>query len=134
MLAGCGCLSGLTIGALRRCRGRCLAAWSWRRLAIAALAFSRRRGPVALSGIHDHFAALRENAGRNVDEVPSKIATLRRTIDGEGLFGFMFAEDGANARATRRPQSGRAPERRKPQRASAIRGTAAALCCCWRWR
>jgi hypothetical protein len=29
-----------------------------------------------------------------VDEVPSKIATLRRTIDGEGLFGFMFAEDG----------------------------------------
>jgi hypothetical protein len=87
-------LSGLTIGALATVPRQILAAWSWRRLAIAALAFLAGAVPVALSGIHDHFAALRENAGRNVDEVPSKIATLRRTIDGEGLFGFMFAEDG----------------------------------------
>ena len=87
-------LSGLTMGALATVPRQILAAWSWRRLAIAALAFLAGAVPVALSGIHDHFAALRENAGRNVDEVPSKIATLRRTIDGEGLFGFMFAEDG----------------------------------------
>jgi hypothetical protein len=87
-------LSGLTIGALATVPRQILAAWNWRRLAIAALAFLAGAVPVALSGIHDHFAALRENAGRNVDEVPSKIATLRRTIDGEGLFGFMFAEDG----------------------------------------
>jgi hypothetical protein len=86
-------LSGLAIGALATVPRQILAAWSGRRLAIAALAFLAGALPVALSGIHDHFAALRENAGRTVDEVPGKIAMLQRTINGEGLFGFMFAED-----------------------------------------
>jgi len=87
-------LSGLAIGALATVPRQILAAWNWRRLAIAALAFLAGALPVALSGIHDHFAALRENAGRTVDEVPGKISMLQRTINGEGLFGYMFAEDG----------------------------------------
>ena len=86
-------LSGLAIGALATVPRQILAAWSGRRLAIAALAFLAGAFPVALSGMHDHFAALRENAGRSVDEVPGKIVMLQRTIDGEGLFGYMFAED-----------------------------------------
>ena len=86
-------LSGLAMGALATVPRQILAAWSWRRLAIAALAFLAGALPVALSGIHDRFAALRENAGRTVNEVPGKIAMLERTITGEGLFGYMFAED-----------------------------------------
>lgn len=90
-------LSGLAIAALATVPRQILAVWSGRRLAIAALAFLAGALPVALSGIHDHFAALRENAGRTVDEVPSRIAMLQRTIEGEGLFGFMFAEDDQTA-------------------------------------
>jgi len=86
-------LSGLAIGALATVPRQILAAWSWRRMAIAALALLAGALPVELSGIHDRFAALRENAGRNLDEVPGKIGALKRTINGEGLFGFMFAED-----------------------------------------
>jgi len=97
-------LSGLAIGALAAVPRQILAAWTWRRLAIAALAFLAGALPVAVSGIHDHFAALRDNAGRNVDELPGKIEILRRTINGEGLFGFMFAEDGQTA-APRDPGS-----------------------------
>ncbi len=87
-------LSGLAIGALAAVPRQILAAWSWRRLAIAALAVFAGALPVALSSLHDHFAALRENAGRTVADVPVKITILQRTINGEGLFGFMFAEDG----------------------------------------
>ncbi|MGA2272518.1 MAG: glycosyltransferase family 39 protein [Bryobacteraceae bacterium] len=87
-------LSGLAIGALAAVPRQILAAWSWRRLAIAALTFLAGALPVVLSGIHDHFAALRENAGRTVDAVPGKITILQRSLNGEGLFGFMFAEDG----------------------------------------
>jgi hypothetical protein len=36
---------------------------------------------------------LRENAGRSVDELPGKIQVLHNTLDGAGLFGYMFAED-----------------------------------------
>jgi 4-amino-4-deoxy-L-arabinose transferase-like glycosyltransferase len=80
-------LSGLAIAALVTLPRQLRAAW------IASLAFLAGALPVALSGIHDHFAALRENAGRSVDELPGKIAILQHTIDGQGLFGYMFAED-----------------------------------------
>ena len=86
-------LSGLAIGALTTVPRQILADWSWRRLAIAALAFFAGALPAVLSCKHDHFAALRENAGRTVDEVPGKVTMLGLTIDGEGLFGYMFAED-----------------------------------------
>jgi hypothetical protein len=86
-------LSGLAIAALATVPRQILAAWSWRRLAIVTLAFLAGAFPVVLSGIHDHFAALRENAGRTVDEFPKKVTILQRSIDGEVLFGYMFAED-----------------------------------------
>jgi hypothetical protein len=86
-------ISGLAIAALAAVPRQILAAWSWRRLAIAALAFLAGALPVVLSGIEDHFAVVRENAGRSVDDLPGKIGILGRTIDGEGLFGFMFDED-----------------------------------------
>ncbi|MGO9230713.1 MAG: ArnT family glycosyltransferase [Bryobacteraceae bacterium] len=86
-------LSGLAIAALATVPRQILAAWSWRRLAIAALAFFAGALPVVLSGIHDNFAALRENAGRTLDELPKKVTILQRTVDGSALFGYMFAED-----------------------------------------
>ncbi|MGO9012553.1 MAG: ArnT family glycosyltransferase [Bryobacteraceae bacterium] len=92
MLAGW-MLSGLAIAALATIPREIHAAWSGRRLAIASLAFLAGAWPVALSGIHDHFAVLRENAGRTAVDLHGKITILQRTIDGEGLFGYMFAED-----------------------------------------
>jgi len=95
-------LSGLAIGALAAVPRQIRAAWSARRLAIAAAAFLAGALPVALSGVHDHFAALRENAGRNVNEMRAKVTILERTIEGDGLFGYMFAED-AETPAPRAP-------------------------------
>jgi len=86
-------LSGLAIAALATVPRQILAAWSWRRLAIAALAFFAGALPVVVSGIDDNFAALRENAGRTLDELPKKVTILQRTVDGSVLFGYMFAED-----------------------------------------
>ncbi len=86
-------LSGLAIGALATVPRQIRAAWSGRRLAIATLAFLAGAFPVALSGFHDHFAAVRQNAGRTVDQLPGKIAMLKRTVAGDGLFGYLFAED-----------------------------------------
>ena len=86
-------LSGLAIAALATVPRQIIAAWSGRRLAIATLAFLAGASPMVLSGIHDHWAALRENAGRSMDGLPSKIEILHTTLDGEGLFGYMFAED-----------------------------------------
>ena len=97
-------LSGLAIGALAAVPRQIRAAFGARRLAIAAAAFLAGAFPVALSGVHDHFAALRENAGRDVNEISVKITILERTIDGQGLFGYMFAED-AETPAPRAPSN-----------------------------
>jgi len=86
-------LSGLAIAALATLPRQIRAVWSGRRLAIAAAAFLAGALPVTLSCVHDHFAAFRDNAGRTLDELPVKIVILERTVDGEGLFGYMFAED-----------------------------------------
>jgi hypothetical protein len=86
-------LSGLAIAALATVPRQIASAWSGRRLAIATLAFLAGASPMVLSGMHDHWAALRENAGRSVDDLPRKIQILRNTLDGAGLFGYMFAED-----------------------------------------
>jgi 4-amino-4-deoxy-L-arabinose transferase-like glycosyltransferase len=86
-------LSGLAIAALVTVPRQMRAAWSGRRLAIVTLAFLAGSLPVTLSSVHDHFAAWRDNAGRSVDELPGKLQMLHRTLDGEGLFGYMFAED-----------------------------------------
>jgi 4-amino-4-deoxy-L-arabinose transferase-like glycosyltransferase len=86
-------LSGLAVAALVTVPRQIRAAWSGRRLAIVTLAFLAGSLPVTLSSIHDHFAAWRDNAGRSVDDLPGKLQMLRRTVDGEGLFGYMFAED-----------------------------------------
>jgi 4-amino-4-deoxy-L-arabinose transferase-like glycosyltransferase len=86
-------LSGLAIAALATVPRQIAAAWSGRRLAIATVAFLAGASPMVLSGMHDHWAALRENAGRSVDGLPGKIQILQNTLDGAGLFGYMFAED-----------------------------------------
>jgi len=86
-------LSGLAIAALvtvpRQIRVLC----NWRRLAIAALAFFAGALPPALSTVHDRFAVVRDHAGRTVEHLPEKVETLRRTVSGNGLFGYMIAED-----------------------------------------
>ena len=86
-------LSGLAAGAVAAVPRQIARVWNWRRTAIAAAAFFAGALPVAISGIHDHFAALRENAGRTTQELPQKVAVLENTLDGSGLFGYMFAED-----------------------------------------
>jgi hypothetical protein len=86
-------LSGLAIGALAAVPRQILTAWSARRLAIAGLAFLAGALPVALSTLHDHFAVVRESAARDAVALSGKITILNRTVDGEGLFGYMFAED-----------------------------------------
>jgi len=86
-------LSGLAVGALATVRREIRAAWSARRLAIAGLAFLAGALPAALSTVHDQFAVVRENAGRDAVPWSAKITILNRTINGEGLFGYMFAED-----------------------------------------
>jgi hypothetical protein len=86
-------LSGLAIGALAVAPRAIRDAWRARRLAIAGFAFLAGALPAGLSSVHDHLAVLRDNAGRDPVALSSKITLLNRTIDGDGLFGYMFAED-----------------------------------------
>jgi hypothetical protein len=77
----------------------------WRRnIAIAVMACCVGALPLLIYNIHNAGITFRANAGFNPSLMPQKVAAVRATINGSGLFGWLV-NDSPSASASRRSQA-----------------------------
>jgi 4-amino-4-deoxy-L-arabinose transferase-like glycosyltransferase len=90
-------LSGMGIAALllfwRQIRGLI----TWRRAAICVAAFLLGSLPLWTYNVRNDWATFRGNFHRTFSEFPGKTEVLRVTLNGQGLLGYLAAEDSGTA-------------------------------------
>jgi hypothetical protein len=86
-------LSGMGVAVLALYRRPVLKLLSWRRLAIAALAFVLGALPLVIYNANNRFVTFRGNTSWETDNIPGKTRLLLATADSGALFGWLVNED-----------------------------------------
>lgn len=86
-------LSGMGLAALLVFPRQILRACTYRRAAIAVLAFALGALPLLVYNHYNHWETFRGNTTLDFTDIPNKAHLLAVTLKGDGLFGWMVAED-----------------------------------------
>lgn len=86
-------LSGCGIAAVVTVPRQILATLNLRRIGLAAAGFILGAAPFFIYNVTHGFDTLRQNATRDFSDLPGRARLLLYTLDGRGLFGWMFEED-----------------------------------------
>lgn len=86
-------LAGIGIAGILTFPRQIFAVITFRRVAIGVLAFALGALPLIVYNVDQDFATFRGNVAYDIHDVPGKARLLLNTVQGQGLFGFMVAED-----------------------------------------
>jgi 4-amino-4-deoxy-L-arabinose transferase-like glycosyltransferase len=86
-------LSGLGVATVLVFPRQLLGRFNRRRLAIGALAFVLGALPLLVYNARHHWVTFAGNFHRDTSELAGKLVMLRNTAEGQGLFGWLTAED-----------------------------------------
>ena len=86
-------LSGIGVAGLVTFPRQILAAITWRRVAISALAFSLGALPLIIYNYKQNLATFRSNISYETGDIPGKAQLLLATADSRGLFSWLANED-----------------------------------------